>query len=144
MPAQHGEEPIRSLEGRLEQRWAEIVDAEDQPRDVILTLPELVVRGGHRLGPALCDLGLGSLIDEPDFSGISEEPGFRIDEILHNAILSVDRYGTESTGGTVTPSFGRSSLPERVVLTIDRPFLFAVFDKVSGVILYLGRLEHPD
>ncbi len=118
--------------------------ADDGPRDLILTLPEFVVRGEHRLGPVLCDLGLAALFDEPDFSGISDEPGFRIDEILHNTILSVDQYGTESTAGTVTPTFGRSSLPERVVLTIDRPFLFAVIDKVSGVILYLGRVEHPD
>ncbi len=141
VPAQHGLGALRAVEARMEQGWTEILDADDRPRDVILTLPEIAVRGGHRLAAPLADLGLD--VERADFPAIAG-PGLRIDEVLHSAIFTVDRHGTGAPPSTVTTVFGRSALPERVVLTIDRPFLFAVLDRVSRVILYFGRVEHPD
>jgi serine protease inhibitor len=32
---------------------------------------------------------------------------------------------------------------EKVVLTVDQPFLFAIVDKPTGVILFLGKVINP-
>ena len=39
---------------------------------------------------------------------------------------------------------GAAPPEERIALTIDRPFLFAIVDKWSGAILFLGRVMCPD
>lgn len=144
VPNSQGEDALAALERQMSSRWGQILDARAQRNTVILTMPQFKVHGSHSLG-RLSSLGLNAIFAPgADFSGISDEPGFAVDEILHDAYISVDQYGTEAAAATLAATMGARLPREQVALTIDRPFIFLVLDKSSGVILFLGRVEKPE
>ena len=79
------------------------------------------------------------------WSGISEVEGVGIDRILHDTFIKVDRYGTEAAAATMAFMWEAAlgPPPQPLAITVDRPFLFAVWHWTSGVILFLGKVEHP-
>jgi len=74
---------------------------------------------------------------------MSEEGGLHVDAIAHNTYLTVDREGTEAAAATLALMTGGLPPPNPLVLTIDRPFFYAVLARTSGVILFLGKIENP-
>jgi serpin B len=87
---------------------------------------------------------LGSVFSsEGDFSGVTREPGFHVSQILHDASLTVDQYGTEAAAATLAVKILGIPPPKPTELTIDRPFLFAIVHRASGVILFLGKVGDP-
>ena len=53
--------------------------------------------------------------------------------------MEVDEEGTRAaaaTGAAILESHGPS-------VTVDRPFLFAIRDRLTGTILFLGRVTDP-
>jgi serpin B len=58
--------------------------------------------------------------------------------------VDVNEEGTEAaaaTGGVATTATETVEMPEEFLA--DRPFLFLIRDRVSGCILFLGRLADP-
>ena len=79
-----------------------------------------------------------------DFSGIAGNNDLYISAAIHRATIKVDEKGTEATAAT--------ALVVRVVsapatppphLTIDRPFIFAITERETGSILFLGHVTNP-
>ena len=58
----------------------------------------------------------------------------------HKATITVDENGAEAAAATGV-GVGTTSTPQPFVA--DRPFLFAIYDHVSGSILFLGRVVNP-
>jgi len=53
----------------------------------------------------------------------------------------VNEEGTEAAAAT-SVGVGLTSVGQRV--TVDRPFLFAIRENLSGTILFLGRMMRPE
>lgn len=146
VPAHPGGSAFSSLERDLARRWTEALDRPATATAAVLTMPQFKVQASRELAATLSRLGLGSVFGPgADFSGVSGEPGVHVSEILHNTYLTVDRYGTEAAAATLAVVYGAALQPppKPIVLRIDRPFLFAVVDRTSGVILSLGKVENP-
>jgi len=65
-----------------------------------------------------------------------------VDRVIHQAVIKVNEKGTEAAAATVI--IIRASLPsylEEVV--IDKPFIYLIRDKTSGVILFIGHVVDP-
>jgi serpin B len=84
-----------------------------------------------------------------DFSGMMDEaapdPLF-ISEVLHKAFIGVDEEGTEAAAATavlIAPGAAPPEPEEPIELRIDRPFIFAIRDTVTGTVLFLGRVMDP-
>jgi serpin B len=79
-----------------------------------------------------------------DFSGMSDVPLF-ISAVLHKAFVKVDESGTEAAAATVVIMAEGAAMepPEPVVLTLDKPFIFAIYDRASGTVLFVGRVVNP-
>jgi serpin B len=63
---------------------------------------------------------------------------------LHKAFINVDEQGTEAAAATgigATPAGATSYQP--IEVRVDRPFLLAIRDTVTGTILFLGRVLDP-
>ena len=74
-----------------------------------------------------------------DLSGIADVTGLYISKVIHKTFVQVDEEGTESAAVTsvdVMPT-GESSMQ---VFTVDRPFLFAIRERSTGVILFIGEI----
>ena len=63
-----------------------------------------------------------------------------LSRILHNTYMEIDEAGIEGAAVT-TIGVGTTSVPEYFGFT--RPFVFAVYDKESGVFLFIGKIEIP-
>ena len=140
VPASPGIEAFGALERHLSQ--SEVIFPEAEQRDVILNMPPFTILGCHSLVPLLAGLGLGAVFDAgADFTGISDELGFHVDSILQSSYINVDQHGTEAAAATLGITLG--GIPKWIYLTIDRPFLFMLIEKESGLILFQGKVANP-
>ncbi len=62
-----------------------------------------------------------------------------IDMVRHKTYVRVDEEGTEATAATgATGAWGGPA-----VLKVDRPFVFVIHEDVTGLILFMGKVEEP-
>ena len=93
------------------------------------------------LEDVLTSLGMGiAFTGAADFSKINPSGGLFISEVKHKTFVQVDEEGTEAAAAT-SVEIGFTSGPGRFV--IDRPFLFAIRERLSGTILFMGRMVDP-
>ncbi|ADK14633.1 serpin family protein [Clostridium ljungdahlii] len=84
-------------------------------------------------------------VNKADFSGISQQKPLFISKITHKTSINVDEKGTAAAAVTALEMTGSSMPPEykNVDFTIDRPFVFAIRDCNTGVIVFMGKVENP-
>ncbi|ELZ78068.1 serine protease inhibitor family protein [Haloferax larsenii JCM 13917] len=107
-----------------------------------LALPRFEFETEVQLSDALSALGMPAAFEQrANFSGMvdGDQGGPSIDEVYHKSFVSVDEEGTEATAATAVvaqvslpPSWGE--------LQFDRPFLFAIRDRPTDAVLFLGRV----
>lgn len=113
-----------------------------QRAQVALTLPRFSVTCELDLLRPLADLGLGGAFQPgADFSRMGLT-GSSISAVRHTARLDVSEEGTEAAASTAVV-IGRS-LPRTRTMVVDRPFLLAIVDRRSGLLLFLGRITEPE
>jgi serpin B len=114
---------------------------------VDLRLPRFRVRSGFKLSDPLRSLGMTlAFSGDADFSGISAEQALKIRDVVHQAYVDVAEEGTEAaaaTAVTMVPLAVRVPPKPDVVLTVDRPFLFAIIDTATGLPLFQGQVTRP-
>ena len=59
------------------------------------------------------------------------------------AKVGLDEKGTEAAAATAVVLVGESAGPAPATITLDRPFLFLIYDESTGQILFLGRVVDP-
>ena len=75
-----------------------------------------------------------------DFTRIHVPSELCITEVKHKTYVDVNEEGTEAAAVT-SVGVGVTSAPPSV--QIDRPFLFALRENLSGTILFMGVIRHP-
>ena len=126
------------------EQFSEIV-ASLETRHVSLGLPKFEFEDDTSLGPNLQALGMTDAFDpeQADFSGITGDRDLAISQVLHKAFVSVDEAGTEAAAATAV-LFRATGVPaEPIELIVDRPFLFAIRDRSTGAVLFIGRVVDP-
>jgi serpin B len=120
-----------------------------RPTLVQVLLPRFRMQAGYDLIPSLNSLGMRSafVARVADFSGIDggKEPLW-IDHIAHKAYVDVNERGTEAAAATelVLRTIGYAAEEKRPqVFWVDHPFLFLVRDRLTGAIVFLGRVVDP-
>jgi len=114
------------------------------PTEVDLALPRFEFRTQASLPRALRSLGMVDAFDggAADFSGISGEGGLFISDVIHEVFVSVNEAGTEAAAATaVVVTRGLPPIP--VEVGMDRPFLFWLYDRPTGSVLFVGRVLDP-
>lgn len=116
-----------------------------QPRSVALGLPEFQFDKAINLSDVLKDMGMPDAFDPgaADFSGMTGAKDLFISNVFHKAYVAVDEQGTEAAAATAVIMEITSAQLYEIELQIDRPFIFAIRDKPSGQILFLGRVTDP-
>lgn len=116
--------------------------------DVELWFPKFGIETEARLGDALAAMGMPLAFDpdKADFTGMrmpSDEPPLYIAKVVHQANIDVDEKGTEAAAATAVEMATGGGAPEWITLKVDRPFLFALRDRGTGAVLFLGRVMDP-
>lgn len=94
------------------------------------------------LKKALSDMGMEVAFSEnADFSKIAEN--LMISDIAHQAKIEVDEEGSRAAAVTEEIMKVTSAMPmEKAEFKVNRPFLFVIRDKESGVIVFTGRVNN--
>jgi len=97
------------------------------------------------LDEALAALGMPDAFDadKADFSGMTGQPDLFISSVVHKAFVDVNEAGTEAAAATAVIMELKAMPSESVTLKINRPFIFAIIDRETGTILFMGRVLDP-
>jgi len=122
-------------------RWNQWVASLDST-DMTVVMPKFEFEYSVRLNDILSDMGMAIAFDPnlADFSGINPTAELYIDRVQHKAFVRVDEVGTEAAAAT-SVDFGVTSAPP--VFQIDRPFIFVLRERISGTILFMGKVVDP-
>jgi serpin B len=107
-------------------------------------LPKWRMEWDRNLLPALVK-GFG-LQAEGAFPGLNpthDEGAMALSDVTQRTTLRVDERGTEATAVTVARMRAISTQVERASIRVDRPFVFAIRERHSGVVLFLGVIRNP-
>ena len=111
---------------------------------VQLSLPRFTIEDKNEMLNALGKLGLNEGISSPTaFGGLALNLA-GISAITQKTYLRVDEEGSEAAAATAV-SIERSAMPrlETVEMKVDKPFLFALRDSETGLILMSGYVGRP-
>jgi serpin B len=134
------------VEGLMSDGLIDQVLAGLAPTTVRLTLPKFEFRAKTGLSDLLENMGMIDAfdLDKADFSGMTTEEALFISDAIHEAFISVDEAGTEAAAATAVVIGGDTAIPPQgIELELDRPFLFTLYDRATGEILFLGRVLNP-
>jgi serpin B len=115
---------------------------------VDLALPRFEVSPpAIQLKAALMNLGMRVPFDPDaaDFSGMGggKEDPLHIDKVFHKAFVKVDEKGTEAAAATAVSMKSRSMPPPATPFFVDHPFVYAIVDTTTGLLLFIGRVTEP-
>jgi serpin B len=115
------------------------------PAYVDITLPRFRTSSSLNLAAQLSELGMRRAFGYPDadFSGMDGTHELFIGQVIHQAFVDVDEYGTEAAAATAMVARAGGRPPQPVIFRADHPFLFLIRDTHSGVVLFAGRLADP-
>jgi serpin B len=131
-----GAEPILTLKSlRI---WLRQLREED----LIVSIPRFKAGSDLLLNDALKGLGMTDAFaaGSADFSGMTGSKDLFIGAVVHKAVVEVAEEGTEAAASTAVV-MKKGPAPKQ--FRADHPFIFMIRDKISGSILFLGRIVDP-
>ena len=146
---------LRDLEKSLSARMFQKCVSRMDRREVEIFLPRFRLTWQRGLGNDLAALGMTHAFSRSlaDFSGINDrkapaDDSLFISDVVQKALAEVDEEGTTAAAATAammapTASRLRVKPPPIPVFRADHPFLFAICDRNSDAILFLGRVADP-
>ncbi|NWI98849.1 A2AP protein, partial [Crypturellus undulatus] len=110
------------------------------PKEVptAVKIPKLKLDYQLELNKVLSQMGLQELFTNPDLRKITEEPLF-VSSIQHQATLELKEDGVEASSAT-----GIMLSRSLSAFSLDRPFLFIIFDEETGIPLFIGSIQNPN
>jgi serpin B len=111
--------------------------------EVSLKLPSFKVDYAKTLNEVLKAVGLQSVFDaSADFSSISPSFDMGVSRIVQKSFAQVNEEGTEAAAATYVAMFGSGGATyPQMEFHVNRPFLFLIHEKSTGVILFAGEIR---
>jgi serpin B len=100
------------------------------------------------LAGVLAALGMQAAMCPPlgndaDFSNLSSLSGACVSDVRHETVVQVDESGTTAAAATTVTVAPAVATTNNFTMTMDRPFLYAIRDDLTGEILFLGAMMDP-
>lgn len=146
---------LQELEQTLSLQRLDDCVARLRVREVKLFLPRFEITWGtEEMSGELAALGMTLAFErfQADFSGINgyeppHEESLFISAVFHKAFVAVDEEGTEAAAATAVTMRAAGAAPAppppAPIFRADHPFLFAIRERRSDTILFLGRVADP-
>lgn len=127
------------------QEWESIIaglDAISEPTETEMMLPKFKFEYEKYLNDQLQALGMLDAFNPAlaNLSGISDASIF-VSFVKQNTFLDVNEEGTEAAAVT-TIGVELTSLPG--TFSVDKPFIFAIRERMTNSLLFIGKVEKPD
>lgn len=117
-----------------------------EKQDVNLTLPRFIIRQKLNLKSLFRSLGIKAAVDSnANFSGIDGKKDLYISQAFSESTLSIDEGGifaaASSSAAFSLKSFREIEKP--IEMNVNRPFLYAVYNYDTKLLLFLGECLNP-
>lgn len=139
-----GKGRFAEVESRLDAAMFSEIAGSLEAAEIALTMPRFEFEANTDLSDTLAEMGMPAAFGGgADFSGMADFFLF-ISDVLHKAFIKVDESGTEAAAATVVIMMkGAMVSDEPLAMTLDRPFIFTIYDRTSGTVLFVGRVVNP-
>ena len=77
-----------------------------------------------------------------DFTGISK--AFYLEKVIHAAEIEVEERGTTASAATLSPAAAGASPRPPPTFAADKPFIFIIRERATGLILFMGYVADPN
>ena len=138
---QPGHSPAELLASLSVESWKEL-GGRFHSEEIYLGLPRFRLEYSRTLAEDLSALGMGIAFDRnrADFYRIADVRPDRlfITRVDQKTLVEVNEEGTEAAAATAV-GIGAVSAPRSMV--VDRPFVFAIRERLSGTIVFLGVMN---
>jgi len=114
-----------------------------QPQPIDLRLPQFQFTTAANLNEAIKPLLPAAFDQSADFSAITSDETLALSQVLYKGFYGVNEEGTESVDATTARPTNTTNIAGVKTVTVDRPFVFFVRDRESGVVLLIGRVVNP-
>lgn len=132
------------------EQWNNLPRALENKHKVNIRMPRFTFEYDTELKAALMDLGMTDAFDEirADLTRIADPAGINlyVSRVRHKSFVEVNEEGTEAAAVTsVTISFTsyNPDEPQLKYFHVDRPFVFAIKEKFTNSLIFIGRVMEP-
>jgi serine protease inhibitor len=141
-----GSSPAKLLQIMNGDNWRRVTMPGFSERDGLVVLPKFKLENTLELNAPLKALGMKSAFNptsvkpSADFSEMFSDP-HHISEVRQKAFVEVSEEGTEAAAVTALAPIAEGlaeNPPKPFQMIVDRPFLFAIVDARSEMILFMG------
>lgn len=136
LPTERG--GLRDVEDALSAEMVDELMDSLRETEIDLSFPKLAISYELPLKERLISMGMTNAFgDSADFGGIAQ--GLTLRHAVHQAFVQIDEHGTEAAAATAL--IGDDSAPPH--FAANHPFLFFIRDRLTGSILFIGRVTNP-
>lgn len=127
--------------------WKNWMKGFETKNPVVVTMPRFKFAFETKLNSVLTEMGMIKAFQPKiaDFSKISDEDLY-ISSAIHKSFIDVNENGTEAAAVTsitfTTTSVGNE--PPKTYFNVDKPFVFAITEKDTDAILFIGEVQNPE
>ncbi len=132
--------PAELVAGMTPESWSAL-GGRFREQEMALTLPKFRMEYGRRLNDDLITLGMGIAFGpDADLSRIADvtPDALYITRVDQKTFVEVNEEGTEAAAATAV-GIGKTSAPGE--MRVNRPFVFAIRERLSGAIVFLGVMN---
>jgi len=146
LPAEgkNSQDVINSLSTNNWKTWMNNFEIKDP---VVVTMPRFKFAFETKLNTVLQQMGMEKAFQPniADFSKMSDEDLY-ISSAIHKSFIDVNENGTEAAAVTsitmTTTSIGNE--PPKTYFYVNKPFVFAITEKDTDAILFMGEVQNPE
>jgi serpin B len=139
-------EGLAAIEKKLDAKALQGWTSAARHEEVDVSLPKFRIESCFQLGGTLQEMGVKDAFSgvKADFTGMAEKHDLSIALVIHKSFVDVNEAGTEAAAATVV-ALKSEGEPEAKPKTFraDRPFLFAIVDRKTDSVLFVGRVANP-
>jgi len=120
------------------EKWTTMISGMTK-QEVDAYLPRFTTKNKFLLNEPLKKMGMtDAFTSDADFTNIADDE-LMISRVIHDTYIDVNEEGTEAAAVTVV-EIVKNSMPMNPVVQVNKPFLFVIREKSTGIILFIGKM----
>jgi serpin B len=135
-----GPDRFNKVESRMNSQWLDSIINNLEPETIELRLPKLRIESTDDYAEPLKMLGMQDAFgNRADFSGISGNKELFVSKIIQKSYVEIDERGTEAAAATAIVMSRKMGVVGNLVFNANRPFIYLIRDRQTGIILFMGK-----